>query len=192
MQRVTLALLAVSVLHIVPALAQAQSQEPATDASSPPESAGTEASPADASSRAGAVVPVPQAIDEERAPNARPFSRRAVQAAERWRGGLTPQGRAASTMRDHGLVGMVMGIAGLAGGLTMIVGGLLDLSVDALLSRTDDSGVALVIAGGACAGVGLLALITGGILFSQRAQHIEPGEVSLALGPASLALTAVF
>lgn len=193
MSRVTLSVLAASILlALVPALARAQSQEPAADASSTPQPASTEASSSDLSPGAGAVVPVQQAIDAERPPNARPFSRRAVLAAERWRVSSTPQGRAASTLRDYGLVGMVMGIAGLAGGLSMIVGGLVDLSVDALLSRTDDSGVPLVIAGGACAGVGLLALITGGILFPQRAGPIEPGEVSLALGPGSLAMTAAF
>lgn len=92
--------------------------------------------------------------------------------------------------RDHGIVGMASGGVGLVGGLwTFLVSAFRGWGCSSVYScggSPDGLGVAF---GSAFMGLGGLALITGGIVFSQRPSHVEPEAVTLTLGPGSLAIT---
>ncbi len=89
------------------------------------------------------------------------------------------------------MTAIVLGIVCFAGG---IVAEFVAIGVgitDAVHGRSSSAGM-VAFGGGVSAGLGVIGLITGGILLSQRPRHLQPGEVTLALGPGSLTISGSF
>lgn len=82
----------------------------------------------------------------------------------------------------------VLGAVCLGGGIVTEFAALGIAISGAVHGRSNSAGL-VAFGGGVSAGVGALALIIGGIVFSQRPRHLEPGEVTLTLGPGSIAVT---
>jgi hypothetical protein len=92
--------------------------------------------------------------------------------------------------RDHGLAGMLSGAAGIAGGLWTFLGSAFrGWGCSDLYSCGGSPDSVGIVVGSTFMGLGALAVITGGIVFCVRPTAVEPGEVTLTLGPGSIRLT---
>ncbi len=91
-----------------------------------------------------------------------------------------------------GLTLIVVGVLGVAGGLITLVASFATAVSGAIHGSGTGGASGAAIAGSALAGVGAIALLSGSIVFSRRPAHLEPGEVRLALGPGSLAISGSF
>jgi len=91
-----------------------------------------------------------------------------------------------------GLTLIAVGVVGLAGGLITLVSSLAGAIDGAVHGHGTGGAYVGAIVGSVLAGAGAIALIAGSIVFSRRPAHLQPGEVSLALGPTSLTLSGSF
>lgn len=84
---------------------------------------------------------------------------------------------------------IAMGAVFLGGGVVAELVALV-IAIGSAGSGGSGNGAAVAAIGGGVSGcVGVLGLIVGGSLLSQRPRHLQPGEVTLTLGPGSLAVT---
>lgn len=94
--------------------------------------------------------------------------------------------REAGDLETPGMVLLIAGLGGVAAGGASLFAGLVSAIFCNNGGGCGGPGPELLIGGGVTAGLGVLSAITGGVLLSIRPSHLEPGEVTLTLGPGSL------